>query len=604
MNGVLLKPLSYPHPERLAFLTSTFPSLGFDRFWVSLPEWAEFKERNQSFQNVGAYREGSVNLGTPERPRRVNSAIVTPELLTVLGVAPMRGRLFNDADSVVGAEDVAILSYQTWTNDFGRDEGVIGRVVQVDGVPTRIVGIMPRGYDLHDERIEAYLPLTIDPKTFPNSRSSHYLYMIGRLKDGVSTAAGPGRARHHDRSVAGAERQPAFPRAVVAISSICIQMHPMKADMVGSIGTALWVLQGAVGFVLLIACANLANLILARAESRQREFAIRSALGASRVRLLRQFLTEGVLLALVGGALGAAVGFGGLRTLLAANPDSIPRTLDIALDWKVLLFTLGVSILTGLVFGMAPLLHLREQVVTIALKEGGQRATAGSARARLRSSLVMAEVALAVVLVVGAGLLMRSFQKLMTVDPGFNRERLTTFGLVLPGASYPKAESRVAFFNRLTERLRQVPGVSGVATMNGLPPNREVDANDVDFEDYAPTQGQPAENVDYFQTVSLDYLKTMGIPIVKGRGFEPADIAGGPVALVNETLAQTFYGNRNLDAIGHRFNPFFDSQGTSLHHRRRGPRRETGRHVEEDRDGAVLLCTTRRHASRTSRRAT
>ena len=172
VNGVLLKPLSYPHPERLAFLTSTFPSLGFDRFWVSLPEWAEFKERNQSFQNVGAYREGSVNLGTPERPRRVNSAIVTPELLTVLGVAPMRGRLFNDADSVVGAEDVAILSYQTWTNDFGREEGVIGRVVQVDGVPTRIVGIMPRGYDLHDERIEVYLPLTIDPKTFPNSRAA------------------------------------------------------------------------------------------------------------------------------------------------------------------------------------------------------------------------------------------------------------------------------------------------------------------------------------------------------------------------------------------------------------------------------------------------
>ena len=205
--------------------------------------------------------------------------------------------------------------------------------------------------------------------------------------------------------------------------------HPdfvsLRQGMVGSIGTALWVLQGAVGFVLLIACANLANLILARAESRQREFAIRSALGASRFRLLRQFLTEGVLLALVGGALGAAIGFGGLRALLAANPDSIPRSLEISLDWKVLLFTLGVSVLTGLIFGMAPLLHLREQSVTSALKEGGQRSTAGSARARVRSGLVMVEVALAVVLVVGAGLLMRSFQKLMTVDPGFNRERMT-----------------------------------------------------------------------------------------------------------------------------------------------------------------------------------
>jgi len=561
VNGVLLKPLSYPHPERLQFITSTFPNLGFDRFWISIPEWAEFKERNRSFEAVGAYREGSVNLGTPERPRRVNSVVATPELMSVLGVAPLRGRLFNDADSVVGAEDVGILSYGTWAGDFGGDEGVVGRVVQVDGVPTRIVGIMPRGYDIHDERIEIFLPLTIDPKTFPNSRSSHFLYLIGRLKDGVSqqqAQADLDSMIDQWRTLSGNRHAPI--RKGNFIHSI--QMFPMKADMVGSIGTALWVLQGAVGFVLLIACANLANLILARAESRQREFAIRSALGASRFRLLRQFLTEGVLLALVGGALGAAIGFGGLRALLAANPDSIPRSLEISLDWKVLLFTLGVSVLTGLIFGMAPLLHLREQSVTSALKEGGQRSTAGSARARVRSGLVMVEVALAVVLVVGAGLLMRSFQKLMTVDPGFNRERMTTFGLVLPNATFPKAETRVAFFNRLTERLGAIPGVSGVAAMTGLPPNRSVDANDVDFEDYSPTQGQPAENVDYFQVVTLDYLKTMGISIVKGRGFEPADVSGGPVALVNESLAQTFYGNRNLEAIGHRFNPFFTGPKT------------------------------------------
>jgi len=561
VNGVLLKPLSYPHPERLQFITSTFPNLGFDRFWISIPEWAEFKERNRSFESVGAYREGSVNLGTPERPRRVNSVVVTPELMSVLGVAPLRGRLFNDADSVVGAEDVGILSYGTWSGDFGGDDGVVGRVVQVDGVPTRIVGIMPRGYDIHDERIEVFLPLTIDPKTFPNSRSSHFLYLIGRLKDGVSqqqAQADLDSMLDQWRTLSGNRHAPIRKGNFIHL----IQMHPMKADLVGSIGTALWVLQGAVGFVLLIACANLANLILARAESRQREFAIRSALGASRFRLLRQFLTEGVLLSLVGGALGAAIGFGGLRTLLAANPDSIPRSLEISLDWKVLLFTPAVSVLTGLIFGMAPLLHLREQAVTSALKEGGQRSTAGSARARVRSGLVMVEVALAVVLVVGAGLLMRSFQKLMTVDAGFNRERMTTFGLVLPNATFPKAETRVAFFNRLTERLRAIPGVTGVAAMTGLPPNRSVDANDVDFEDYSPTQGQPAENVDYFQVVTLDYLKTMGISIVKGRGFEPADASGGPVALVNESLAQTFYGNRSLEAIGHRFNPFFTGPKT------------------------------------------
>ena len=556
VNGVMLKPLPYPRSDRLAFITSTFPALGFDRFWISLPEWAEFKQRNRSFQDVGAYREGSVNLGTPERPRRVNSAIVTPELMSVLGVAPLRGRLFNQADSPVGAEDVGILSYTTWVNDFGRDEGALGRVVPIDSVPTRIVGIMPRGYDLHDERVEVYLPLTIDPKTFPNSRSSHFLYLIGRLKDDVSfqqAQADLDTMIEQWRGLSGNKHSPSRrPDA-----SHLLQMHPMKSDMVGSIGTALWVLQGAVGFVLLIACANLANLILARAESRQKEFAIRSALGAGRWRLLRQFLTEGVLLALVGGALGAALGFAGLRALLRANPESIPRALEISLDWKVLFFTFVVSIITGIVFGMAPLVHLREEVVTASLKEGGQRSTAGTARARIRSGLVMAEVALAVVLVVGAGLLIRSFQKLMTVDPGFNRESMTTFGVVLPGAAYPKGEARVAFFNQLSARLRELPGVTAVASMTGLPPNRSVNANDTGFEGYTPGPDQPPANVDYYQTVSVDYLKTMGIPIVKGRGFEPADISGGPVVMVNETLEKTFYTSRKLDAVGKRVNPFF-----------------------------------------------
>jgi putative ABC transport system permease protein len=558
VNGVMLKPLGYPHPERLLFITSTFPALGFDRFWVSVPEWAEFKERNRSFQDVGAYREGSVNLGTPERPRRVNSALVTPQLLDVLGVPPARGRLFNEADSLPGAEDVGIISDSTWRNDFRRDETVLGRVLQIDGTPTRIVGIMPPGFDIHDERIEVILPLTIDPKTFPNRRGSHFMYLVGRLKDGVT----PGQAQAdldsmiaQWRTLSGNKHSPAPPGPDGAGGHM-LQMHPMKTDMVGSIGTALWVLQGAVGFVLLIACANLANLILARSESRQKEFAIRSALGAGRWRLLRQFLTEGVLLAIVGGALGAAIGFAGVRAMLAANPESIPRALEISLDWKVLAFTLGVSLVTGLVFGMAPLLHLREQVVSISLKEGGQRATAGSARARLRSGLVMAEVALAVVLVVGAGLLLRSFQKLMTVDAGFNREHLTTFGVVLPAATYPKGADRVAFINRLLDRFREMPGVTGVAAMSGLPPNRPVNANDTDFVGYTPQQGEPAENVDYYQTVTLDYLKTMAIPVVKGRGFEAADVEGAPVLLVNETLEKTFFGFRKLEAVGQRVSIF------------------------------------------------
>ena len=583
VNGVLLKPLPYPHPERLELISSTFPRLNFDRFWVSPPEWAEFKERTRAFADVGGYRAGSVNLGAPESPRRVASMLVTPELMSVLGVAPLRGRLFNADDSRPGAEAVVILSYATWQSDFGGAEATLDSRVPVNGVSTRIVGIMPSGYDVHDERVETYLPLTIDPKTFPTNRGSHFLYLIGRLRPGVSRQAAQADIDRlldeWGRSVA-----PNFhvPNRIAPFVHL-LQAEPLQADVVGAVGTALWVLQGAVGFVLLIACANLANLILARSESRQKEFAIRSALGASRWQLLRQFLTEGVLLALVGGALGAAFGYAGLRSLLAGNPVSIPRALEVTLDWHVLAFTFAVSVVTGLTFGMAPLLHLREFAMNVTLKEGGHRATAGSARARVRGGLVMAEVALAVVLVVGAGLLLRSLQKLMTADAGFAREHLTTFGMVLPAAAYPKPESRVAFFDRLMARLREMPGITSAATMTGLPPSRDVNANDVTFEGYTPGPDQPVANVDYFQTISLDYLKTMGIPVVKGRGFERTDVVAGPVVLVNEQLEQKFYAPRRLDALGHTvlafygpLNPPFTIVGVVRDVKQGGMSRKTG----------------------------
>ena len=550
VNGVVLKPLPYPSPTRLVFITSQFPGLGFDQFWVSAPEFMEFRERNQSFQDVGAYRAGAVNLGTADQPRRVVSAVITSELMPVLGVAPLRGRQFTRADTLPGAEDVGALSSEIWRSAFGGDESVLGRVIPIDGVPTRIVAIMPPGYDVHDQKIQVWLPLTLDPAN-PGNRGGHFLYLVGRLKDGVSF------------SQAKADVGTMMDKWVTLNPGTHVpsrQGHPIRLDMlqddlVGGVKTALWVLQGAVAFVLLIACANLANLLLARAESRQREFAIRTALGAGRGRLLRQFLTEGVVLALFGGALGAVMGFGGLRAVLAANPDSIPRSSEIVLDPTVLVFTVVVSILTGLLFGMAPLLHLRERVMTLALKESGQRATAGSARARVRSGLVMAEVALAVVLVIGAGLLLRSFWNLISVDAGFNRSHLLTFGVVLPGSTYRTAQSSVDFFSRLTSELGAQSGVQGVAAMSGLPPVRLVNANDTDFEGYVAPKEGPFENVDYYQTVTLDYLKTMGIPVLEGRDFALSDVTGGPVVLVNETLAKTFYKNQR--PIGKRVKPSF-----------------------------------------------
>jgi predicted permease len=550
VNGVVLKPLPYPSPSQLVYITSQFPGLGFDQFWVSAPEFIEFRERNQAFADVGAYRAGEVNLGTTDQPRRVASAVITSELMPVLGVAPLRGRQFSRADTLPGAEDVAALSSEIWRTAFGGDESVLGRVIPIDGVPTRIVAIMPPGYDVHDQKIQVWLPLTLDPSN-PGGRGGHFLYLVGRLKDGMTFTQ------------AKADVETMIQKWVTLNPGTHVPSRPghpirldlLQDDLVGGIKTALWVLQGAVAFVLLIACANLANLLLARAESRQREFAIRTALGAGRGRLLRQFLTEGVVLALLGGVLGAVIGFGGLRAVLAANPNSIPRSTEITLDPAVLVFTVVVSILTGLLFGMAPLLHLRERAVTLALKESGQRTTAGSARARVRSGLVMAEVALAVVLVIGAGLLLRSFWNLISVDAGFNRSHMVTFGIVLPASAYRTPQSSVDFFSRLTRELGSQSGVQSVAGMSGLPPTRLVNANDTHFEGYVAPKEGPFENVDYYQTVTLDYLKTMGIPVLDGRDFTLADVSSGPAVLVNETLAKTFY--KDQSPIGKRVKPSF-----------------------------------------------
>jgi len=553
INGVLLKPLPYPQPERLLFITSQFPALGFDQFWVSAPEFLEFRERNRSFQDVGAYRAGAVNLGTADQPRRVDSAIVTSELMPVLGVAPLRGRQFTRADTLPGAEDVGILSAEIWQSAFGGEESVVGRVVPIDGVPTRIVGVMPPGYDVHDEKVQVWLPLTLDPAN-PGGRGGHFLYLVGRLKDDVTVDQA--KADVETMLVQWAKLNPES--HVPNQKQHRIRLDGLQDDLVGGIRRALWVLQGAVGFVLLIACANLANLLLARAESRQKEFAVRAALGAGRWRLLRQSLTEALLLAVVGGALGAAAGFGGVRAMIAANPESLPRTADIALEPRVFLFTVAISILTGILFGLAPILQLREQAVNLSLKEGGHRSTGGAGRARLRSALVMSEIALAVVLVVGAGLLLRSFWNLSQVDAGFARSQLTTFGLVLPTAVYREPQARVDFFRRLTSQLREIPGVQSAAAMTGLPPQRLVNANDTDFEGYtAPAEG-PFENVDYYQTVTTDYLTTMGIPVVDGRDFTPADPTGAPVVLVNETLARTYY--RGQSPVGRRIKPGFSEQ--------------------------------------------
>ncbi|MFP5286790.1 MAG: ABC transporter permease, partial [Thermoanaerobaculia bacterium] len=306
------------------------------------------------------------------------------------------------------------------------------------------------------------------------------------------------------------------------------------------------VLLGAVGLVLLIACVNVANLLLARAEARQKEIAVRTALGAGRGRLISQFLTESVVLALLGGALGLLLAFLGVRGIVAANLDSLPRVDEIGLDSRALLFTLGVSVLTGLLFGLAPALHARAGALFESLKEGGQRTTAGSGRQVLRRTLVILEVAFAAMLVIGGGLLIRSFWELVQVDPGFDPEGVLSFQVSLPATSYPEDPQVTGFYQNLLGRLAALPGVKAVGAMSGMPPNRDLDANDTMFESVPEDPDGPPHNVDFWQVVSRDYFKAMNIPLKEGRVFFPTDGTGTRgVAVINETMARTFWPNRS-----------------------------------------------------------
>jgi predicted permease len=602
VNGVILRPLDYPRPDQLMYLTTRFPAFGFDSFWVSPPEYFEFREINQSFSAVGAFTTGEVNLTAGDRPLRVRSAGVDDSLLNALGVPPAQGRLFRKGEAdvtgppptpgspPVAPPAIAILSYELWQTAFGGRD-IVGRTVEVNGVPREVIGIMPPGVDVMDNRTEIWLPLGLNPGNRQN-RGSHFLYLIGRLKDGVTPLQAESEltalvqnwgervgVKQHVFSPLPADEAD---RKQNPGAGHLLQMRPVQQEIVGSASRTIWVLQAAVGFVLLIACANLANLLLARAETRHREFAVRTALGAGRGRLLRQFMTEGVLLSLVGGLIGLVLARAGVQALIALYPTSLPRTSEVTVDPVVLLFTFAVSIGTGIVFGLAPLMHTRMSGLVTALKEGGAKGATGAARHHIRRGLVVAEVALALMLVIGAGLLLRTVANLTNVDAGFDRSRLVTFSMALPVADYPQPAARAALYQRLLDKLRGVAGVQAASAMSGLPPDRPLNANDTDIDNYtAPPEG-PFENVDYYQNVMSEYFETMGIPIVAGRSFQPSDAASsGMVAVVNETLVNTFWNGQN--PIGQRLRPccgdqvpWFTVVGVAKDVKQRGVDQRTG----------------------------
>jgi predicted permease len=551
VNGVLLRPLGYPEPERLVLVTSQFPDMGFDQFWISPPEFLELRERSRSFQALGAYTTDEDNLGTKERPTRVRLAQVSADFFDALGVPPLLGRTLRPEETLPGAAPVAVLTHALWTSAFDANPAIVGNTIEIDGRTVTVVGVMPEGFGLATEPVEIFLPVSIDPANRRN-RGNHYLYLIGRLAPGVDIDAA--RAELETLLVDWPGKDTHAPD----LSFHRLRFDPLRDQVVGDSRTAIWALQAAVGFVLLIACANLANLILARSESRQKEFAIRAALGAGGGRQLRQFLSEGLLLSVVGGATGVFLARAGLKILVTTFPDALPRASEVQVDGAALAFMTMVAVGTSIAFGLVPFIHLGGSSLNATLREAGQRsATAGGGV--LRRFLVAAEVALAVMLVTGAGLMIRTVWNLMRVDAGFDRAGLATFALELPEATYADPIQVSSFYQRLLEDLGTIPGVKGAAVANGLPPLRQVNANDTDIEGYQQADEKgPMENVDYWQSASTGYTETMGIPIVEGRSFQASDEGGDLVVLVNETMAKTFWPGTS--PIGRRVKPGFGDE--------------------------------------------
>lgn len=550
VNGVLLRPLPFDNPERLVRVYTEFPTMNLRKFWMSAPEFMDIQNEAQSWESIGAWAPGGVNVETTGEPIRVTSAAVTRSLIETLGVQPMIGRNFTSEEDRVGGPQAALISYSLWQRAFGGQADVIGKEVRINAQPYNVIGVMPNDYIFppgSNDPAEVLVSFQFDPAN-PGGRGSHFLSVIGRLREGVSIdqalsemqqlEAGwkeTGRARH----LLGPEFHP-------------VLMFNLHEDVVGAARPAVLMLLGAVAFVLLIACANVASLLLARAEARQREFAMRLALGAGRRRMLGQFLTEGSILVLLGAGCGVLLAYLGLKVIMAVAPDSVPRTGEIQIDGLALAFTLGISVLVVFLFALAPMAQLREGNLAGWLR-GASLRTTGASNHLLRKILVVTEIALAVVLVVGAGLMIRAFWKLQNVELGFNPQGVLSFSIALPQTAY-KVPDQLRFGETLQEKLSSLPGIKSAAMAYGLPPLRPLDANDTGIEGYQPTPDGPAQNVDYWNCVSVDYFKTLGIRTVEGRTFEPSDRGEKAlrVAVVNRALAQRFWqGN----PIGRRVNP-------------------------------------------------
>ena len=550
--ALLLKPLAFPELDRVVAIWDKNPSRGVEHNEVAMANYLDWQAQTQSFEQLALYSWFNASITGLSQPERVQGFAVTANFLDVTGVKPIMGRNFTAEENQPGKDVAVIISYSLWHRHFGADPNILAKTITINNFPCQVVGVMPPHFNF-PKAGDVYAPLELSPEVVSN-RQTHQYYVIGRLKPGASIESAQAEI---DNVTARLEKQ--YPETNTGLGAT---VYPLVDDMVRAYDKPIWITMGFVGFVLLIACANIANLMLARASGRQKEIALRAALGASRWRIMRQLLTESVIIALIGGAFGVLLGYWGIDALRWSNPGDAAKFAagwhQLGINVPALLFTLGLSVFSGLVFGLAPALQVSKPNLNDSLKEGARQVSASSHR--LRSALVVFEIALSLVLLVGAGLSVRSFLSLVKTSPGFNPDSVMTMRLMLPRAKYQQQPQRAAFYNDLLQRVKATPGVESAAFVNYLPLGGQNSSESYLVEGEA--QPQPGrENEGRYRVATPDYFQTMRIPIVAGRGFSEQDKAGAPpVVIVNETLARKHWPGQ--PAVGKRIRFYGDQART------------------------------------------